>query len=68
MIGGDFLPSDILRLCPTWLPYVAIHSQHPHLHLGIPVIRGDCLRDFWLLFDGFLMFVTVFEPGIPDPR
>ena len=46
---------------------VAIHSQHPHFALGIPVVRGECLRDFWLLFDGFLMFVTVFEPGIPDP-
>lgn len=23
--------------------------------------KRDCLRDFWLLFDGFLMFVTVFE-------
>ena len=26
-------------------------------------ISGDCLRDFWLLFDGLLMFVTVFELG-----
>lgn len=23
--------------------------------------KRNCLRDFWLLFDGFLMFVTVFE-------
>eukprot|EP00435_Cladocopium_sp_Y103_P031284 s185_g7.t2 len=23
--------------------------------------KRDCLRDFWLVFDGFLMFVTVFE-------
>lgn len=23
--------------------------------------KRDCLRDFWLLFDGFLMLVTVFE-------
>lgn len=23
--------------------------------------KRDCLRDFWLLFDGLLMFVTVFE-------
>ena len=41
------------------VPFI-FSSLGPDISLDI---SGDCLRDFWLLFDGLLMFVTVFELG-----